>query len=149
MTVGPKKCHSRPLYWYQNRGRKATTICHTPSYLSTQERTVFRGGTHIIRVWAVQTISAEQPEGNGPGQLYTTLEDATGKTATVSHPAAEGAALLAGRNQWLIPMSRLAGANLSRVEVMRIGVGNRANPAAGGAGIVYIDDIGYGRPAAR
>jgi hypothetical protein len=31
---------------------------------------------------------------------------------------------------------------------MAIGVGSRTNPTAGGIGIVYIDDIGFGRPAA-
>jgi len=36
---------------------------------------------------------------------------------------------------------------LSRVQTLVIGVGNRAAPAAGGTGIVYIDDIGFGRPA--
>jgi hypothetical protein len=30
---------------------------------------------------------------------------------------------------------------------MTIGVGNRTSPTAGGTGIVYIDDIAFGRPA--
>jgi hypothetical protein len=36
--------------------------------------------------------------------------------------------------------------NLSRVKTMRIGVGNRNAPAAGGTGVIYIDDVSLGRP---
>ena len=97
--------------------------------------------------WTVETIGIAQPEGNEVGPLYVTLEDATGRSATVSHPSGDTAVLLGGWNEWLIPMSQFTGVNLSRVEVMRIGVGNPANPAAGGTGIVYLDDIGYGHPA--
>ena len=35
---------------------------------------------------------------------------------------------------------------MASVKKMVIGVGNRANPTAGGSGRVYIDDIGYGHP---
>jgi len=30
---------------------------------------------------------------------------------------------------------------------MTIGVGDKANPKTGGAGLLYIDDIGFGHPA--
>jgi len=36
--------------------------------------------------------------------------------------------------------------NMARVKKMYIGVGSRTSPVQGGAGIVYIDDIGYGHP---
>jgi hypothetical protein len=36
--------------------------------------------------------------------------------------------------------------NLSRIQKMVIGVGSKTSPTVGGAGIVYIDDIGYGKP---
>ncbi len=97
--------------------------------------------------WAVETIGPDQPEGNAPAPLYVTLEDATGKTATVSHPSGDVAALLGGWNEWQIPLSQFTGINLSRIEAMIIGLGNRANPTAGGSGIVYVDDIAFGRPA--
>ncbi len=32
---------------------------------------------------------------------------------------------------------------------MYIGVGNRTSPTAGGSGLVFIDDIGYGHPVAQ
>jgi len=119
---------------------------HATGVLGSAEFSNVTTTGNVAGQWAVETIGVEQPEGNDAGPLYVTLEDATGKAATVSHPAADGAVLLAGWNEWLIPMSQFTGVNRSRVEVMRIGVGNRVNPTAGGTGIVYIDDIGYGRP---
>jgi hypothetical protein len=41
----------------------------------------------------------------------------------------------------------LAGVNLSRVAILYIGVGDRDNPSAGGTGLIFIDDVGYGHPA--
>ncbi len=83
---------------------------------------------------------------NTPQNLYVTLEDSAGHTATVSHvdpdaiPATDWVA-------WEIPLTEFAGVDTSRVKTITLGVGHRANPTAGGTGIVYIDDIGFGRPA--
>ena len=49
--------------------------------------------------------------------------------------------------EWRIPYTDLAGINLSRVAIMYIGLGDRDNPTAGGTGLIFIDDIGYGKPA--
>jgi hypothetical protein len=97
--------------------------------------------------WTVATVGPEQPEGNAAGPLYVTLEDAAGKSATATHPSGDAAVLLAGWNAWAIPFSEFTAVNLSRVDVMRIGVGNPTSPTAGGTGIVYFDDLGYGKPA--
>jgi hypothetical protein len=67
--------------------------------------------------------------------------------AVVPHPAGVAATLLAGWNQWQIPFIDLAGVNLGRVEGLYIGIGNRDNPNPGGAGLIYIDDIAFGKPA--
>jgi hypothetical protein len=120
---------------------------HSAGVLASAEFSDVATTGNVTGQWAVETVGVEQPEGNGAGQLYVTLEDATGKTATVSHPAGTGAVFLSGWNEWAIPYSDLSGVNLSRVEAISIGVGNKAAPSAGGSGIVYIDDIGYGRPA--
>ncbi len=34
---------------------------------------------------------------------------------------------------------------MKAVESIGIGVGNRTSPTAGGTGMLYIDDVGYGR----
>ncbi len=86
-------------------------------------------------------------ETNSAQTLYAMVRDSSGQTATVSHTDAE-TLLLTEWQQWRIPYSDLGDVDLSRVSAMVIGVGSRASPAAGGAGIVYIDDIDYGKPVA-
>jgi hypothetical protein len=81
---------------------------------------------------------------DAPANLYVTVQDSTGKSATVTNPPAA----VAGQwVQWTIPFSNLTGVNMSRVKKMMIGVGNKAAPAAGTAGTVFIDDVGVGKPA--
>jgi hypothetical protein len=101
---------------------------------------------NVTGAWVADAIGVEQPS-NDPGQLYVAIEDTTGNIAVVNHPdaAAVGASTW---QEWLIPYSDLAGVNLSRVAIMVIGVGDRDNPSAGGAGLLFIDDIAYGHPAA-
>ncbi len=101
---------------------------------------------NVTGAWQVAEVGVAQPEGNDVAPLYVALEDATGKSAVVTHPDAN----IVGRsgwNEWQIPLSQFAGVNLSRVDTMTIGVGSRTNPAAGGAGVIYIDDVSYGKPA--
>jgi len=83
---------------------------------------------------------------NTPQNLYVTLEDSAGHTATVSHVDPD-AILATDWVAWEIPLTEFAGVNPSRVETITLGVGSRTSPTAGGTGIVYIDDIGFGRPA--
>ncbi len=85
-------------------------------------------------------------ETNTADTLYIAIEDGTGQIAIATYPDSE-ALTAASWQAWTIPFSDLAGVNLSRVQAMYIGVGNRANPSAGGSGLLFIDDIGFGRPA--
>ncbi|MHC4518615.1 MAG: hypothetical protein ACYTAS_08510, partial [Planctomycetota bacterium] len=75
------------------------------------------------------------------------VEDTSGNVAVVTSPDARATGR-AGWNEWLIPYSELVGVNVGRVAILRIGVGDRDNPSAGGTGLIFIDDIGYGKPAA-
>ena len=45
--------------------------------------------------------------------------------------------------QWNIPLQAFAdqGVNLANVTSITLGLGNRSNPVAGGAGMMYFDDI--------
>jgi hypothetical protein len=98
--------------------------------------------------WQIAEIGVAQPTtGNEVAPLYVALEDTSGKVAVVPHPN-PAAAGIASWQEWLVPYSDLAGINLSRVAIMVIGVGDRDNPTAGGTGLIFIDDIAYGRPAA-
>jgi hypothetical protein len=83
---------------------------------------------------------------NSPQTLYVTLEDSAGHSATVGHGDPD-AVLAAEWQEWRLALGEFGGVSLTRIEKMTIGVGNRTSPAAGGTGIVYIDDIAFGRPA--
>ena len=77
------------------------------------------------------------------------VEPLAGKSKQVSHPD-PAASTLATWQQWRIALSEFAagGVKLTNVKKLYIGVGDRSSPKLGGAGLVYIDDIGVGHPAA-
>jgi len=77
---------------------------------------------------------------NGPEKLYVSLQDSAGKTATVVNSNSE-AVLATQWTQWQIPLANFAGVNAAKIKKMVIGVGDRASPKKGGAGLIYIDDI--------
>jgi hypothetical protein len=102
---------------------------------------------NVTGAWETLGIGVEQPAGNEPDALYVAVEDGAGNVAVVTHP--DPLAVLAMEWQaWQISFSDLGGVNLGNVSMLYIGVGDRDNPSAGGAGLIYVDDIGYGRPAA-
>ena len=104
---------------------------------------------NVTGAWQTAEIGVAQPLGNSVAEpMYVRIEDAAGKSATVVN-ADESINLRPSWQEWAIPYSDLAGVNLSRIEKMVIGVGSATSPTAGGTGTVYVDDIGYGRPAAE
>ena len=84
---------------------------------------------------------------NDPAGLYVVVQDNAGKSklSANANPAATNAGTW---TQWTIPLSDLtaAGVKTTKIQKITIGVGNKTNPAAGGSGIVFIDDIGFGHP---
>ncbi|MCX5644525.1 MAG: discoidin domain-containing protein [Phycisphaerae bacterium] len=96
--------------------------------------------------WQDVAIGMVMPT-NGPASLYLTVEDKAGKTKTVVNPNPSASATAAW-TPWQIPLSNLTGLNLTAVQKITLGVGDKASPKAGGAGMLYIDDIGFGKPAA-
>jgi hypothetical protein len=69
------------------------------------------------------------------------VQDHQNRIAVVRHPDRE--ALLAdGWQVWTIPLERFAGVDLTHVQRLIMGVGDRNNPRRGGNSVVYIDDIG-------
>ncbi len=103
----------------------------------------------MLYIQGVAPTSADAPEtGNAPASLYVAIEDSAGKVAVIANPDT-AITTTAEWQPWRIPFSDLTGVNMSRVEVMTIGVGSRTNPTAGGTGIIYVDDISYGKPVAE
>jgi hypothetical protein len=86
------------------------------------------------------------PPGSGNSdRLYVALQDAANQTAVVAHPDAQ---IIKARAwvEWKIPLSDFAGVNLSKIKKITIGVGDKATPAAGRQGVLYIDDICLVKP---
>jgi hypothetical protein len=102
----------------------------------------------VSGAWQIAEIGAAQPEGNAPESVYVALEDSSGSVVVVTHPDAALSAR-SGWTEWAIPYTELTGINLGNVRTVYVGVGDRDNPASGGAGTVFIDDVGYGRVAAE
>ncbi len=87
-------------------------------------------------------LAANSAEG-----LYLVVKDNAGKSKTVAFSNAT-ATTTVDWQQWEIPLSEFtaAGVKTTAVKSLVIGVGNKAAPTAGGAGTIYVDDIGYGHP---
>jgi len=102
---------------------------------------------NVTGQWQPEDIGGGQLPSNDPEPLYVAIADSTGQVAVVTHEDPE-ATLTATWEPWQISFSALSGVNLSRVREMTIGLGNRANPTPGGTGLLYIDDVAFGRPLA-
>jgi len=81
--------------------------------------------------------------GNAAAPIYVAIANMAGAPATVSHddPAATQ---IQAWTQWDIPLQAFAdkGINLTNVNTITIGIGDKTNPAIVGKGTVYFDDIG-------
>ena len=95
--------------------------------------------------WQVAAVGDDPEPGNDAEDLYVAIRDSSNKTAVVTNP--DPAAVNATEwTEWKIPLSEFtsAGVKMNAVKTITIGIGNNAAPTAGGAGTLYIDDIGYG-----
>ncbi len=101
---------------------------------------------NVTGSWQVQAIGVAQPA-NDAAPLYVVVQDSAGKNKVVTHPD-PAATTLATWPAWRIPLSELSagGVKLTAVKKLIIGVGDRSNPKADGAGKLFIDDIGVGHP---
>ena len=98
--------------------------------------------------WQVAEIGVSPQPANSPETLYVVVQDSAGKSKMVTNP--DPAANTSGTWQpWQIPLSSFTGVNRASVKKLSIGVGDRTNPKAGGAGHLYIDDIGFGHSAGQ
>jgi len=93
--------------------------------------------------WQGAAINAARYNDAAP--MYLTVTDSAGKSATAT---SNTAATVAEWTRWTIPMSSLNGVNLSKVKKLTIGVGAKG-ATTGGSGMVFIDDIGYGKSASQ
>ena len=121
-----------PLF-YDNTGsasRSEASLTLAPA----QDLTV--GGANSLRLF----FRGEADNTAAP--LYVTIEDSAGNTAVVTHPDAD-AAQAAEWQDWTIRFADLAGVDLTAVKIITIGIGGSAD--SDGEGVLYIDDVGFGR----
>ncbi|UCC99030.1 MAG: hypothetical protein JSW66_03920, partial [Phycisphaerales bacterium] len=93
--------------------------------------------------FAEQVVGDEAMSSNDPVALYVGTANAGGSPAIV--PYGDPAASQIGAwTQWRIDLQEFAaqGVNLTDVDKIFIGLGDKANPQPGGSGTMYIDDIG-------
>jgi len=93
------------------------------------------GGVLAIDIWYKGNA------GNAAEQMYAALEDNNSNPVAVIVNSDPNAAQVTDWNVWHIKLSDFTGVNLANVKKFYIGFGSRTNPAAGGAGTVYFDDI--------
>ncbi|HON93347.1 MAG: discoidin domain-containing protein [Phycisphaerae bacterium] len=123
----------------------AVTSHNTAAMATAQYSNISFTGT-VTGNWSVATIGPAQPT-NDAAPLYVTVKDGAGKSKTVVHPD-PSATLLSTWQEWRIPLSEFTagGVKMNNVRQLTIGVGSRTNPTPGATGLLYIDDIGFGRP---
>ncbi|MEN6429143.1 MAG: discoidin domain-containing protein [Phycisphaerales bacterium] len=96
----------------------------------------------VSGVWQGAVI--DNPQYNDAASMHLFIADSAGKNATATNATIVTAA---DWTRWTIPMSDFAGVNFSKVKKMVITIGDKTAATAGGTGIVFIDDIGFGRAA--
>ncbi len=125
-TIVHGGAQSMPMFYDNAAGKSEATLTLT----SNRDWTV--NGVNRLTIWYRGTSS------NATEQMYVVLNG----SAAVNHDNPD-AAQAAGWNEWNIDLQAFAdqGLNLTNVTSITIGLGNRANPVAGGVGIMYFDDI--------
>ncbi len=123
---------SMPMAYDNAAGKSEAT------YVLTSNRDWTVNGVNTLTIWFRGTAS------NAPETLYVALND----IAVVNHVNPD-AAQINKWTRWNIDLQLFAdqGVNLTNVNSIILGLGNRANPVAGGSGIMYFDDIRLYLPA--
>jgi hypothetical protein len=90
--------------------------------------------------WTHEAIGVPMPA-NDPDAMYVALNG--GKKVYNDNP---NAALVTEWTEWNIDLQEF-GVNLTNVNTITLGLDNSNNPAAGGSGLIYFDDIRLNAPA--
>jgi hypothetical protein len=123
---------SMPLYYDNAVGKSEATLTLTSNRNWTEE------GVGVLSLWFQGDAS------NAAESMYVALNGSA--VVTNDNP---DAALINTWTEWRIDLTRFSdqGVNLVNVNTITLGFGNRANPVAGGAGMVFFDDIRLYAPA--
>jgi hypothetical protein len=99
---------------------------------------------NVTGQWLSQDIDIAR---NDKEPMYVSVSNTGGNPAVVNHPD-PAATQIAEWTEWNIDLQEFAnqGINLSNVDKISIGLGDKNNPLPGGAGTMYFDDIRLYRP---
>jgi len=80
---------------------------------------------------------------NSSEEMYVIIEDIAGNSAVIVNPEGNLATRASNWTSWQIMLSDVAdrGVDLSQIQSLKIGVGNKLNPTVGDEGKMFIDDI--------
>jgi tetratricopeptide (TPR) repeat protein len=121
----------------------AVTSCNIDKITTAEFSSVAISGD-IAGPWQVKAVGVDQMS-NDSALLYVAIKDEAGRVETVTHP--DWAAVLGiDWQEWLIPFSEFGGIDLANVKTMYIGVGDQESQTPRGTGLIYLDDISFGRP---
>ncbi|MHC4534637.1 MAG: LamG domain-containing protein [Planctomycetota bacterium] len=120
---------SMPITYDNAVGKSEATLTLTSGRDWTSE------GVNTLVIWYIGDVA------NVPETMYVVLNGSAG----IDNPDAN-AALAADWTEWRIDLQAF-GTNLTNVNTITIGFGNRTNPIAGGSGTVFFDDIRLYRQA--
>ncbi|MHC4535998.1 MAG: carbohydrate binding domain-containing protein [Planctomycetota bacterium] len=125
-TIVHKGLQSMPMSYDNAVGKSEATLTLTYPRDWTED------GVSILSIWFRGNSD------NTAEQMYVALND----SAVVNHDNPD-AAQVTRWTEWTIDLTRFAdqGVNLTNVDTITIGFGNRNNPTAGGTGMMYFDDI--------
>jgi len=131
-TIVHSGLQSMPMSYDNSVGKSEATLTLT----STRNWTM--NGVNRLTIWFRGNSS------NAAEQMYVALNDSA--VVTNDNP---DAATRTSWTQWNIDLLVFAdqGVNLANVNSITLGLGNRANPTAGGSGMLYFDDIRLYPPA--
>ncbi len=147
-TNGSTVGHLDPPFAEQtivNNGRQSMPLFYDNSvgYSEAQNtldslRDWTRQGVGVLTIWFMGD------EANAAEPMYVALNG----SASVTHDNPD-AALITDWTEWNIDLQAFAdqGVNLTNVNTISLGLGNKTNPQPGGSGIMYFDDIRLYAPA--
>jgi hypothetical protein len=113
-----------------------------PPYYSEAERTFTPAQDWTAAGTDTLVLYVRGRAKNTPAPLYLEVKDTANHTAVITHP--DPAVVTATKwVEWQIPLSELsaAGVDVTAVKTLIIGIGDKANPAPDGSGLIFIDDI--------
>jgi hypothetical protein len=126
---------SMPLYYDNAVGKSESTSVLTDTRDWTQE------DIGVLSLWF------QGDAANAAEPMYVSLSNTNGPTTAVYHDD-PNATQVTTWTEWRINLQEFAnqGVDLTNVNSITLGFGNRDNPVAGGAGMMYFDDIRLYRP---